>query len=188
MGEGVLYNHVFTEWRHCVSQNEVWERGCYIILFSPSGVTAFHIMKYEGGGVIYPCFHRVTSLRFTEWSMGEGVLYNLVFTEWRHCVSQNEVWGRGCYITLFSPSDVTAFYIMKYEGGGVIYPCFHRVTSLHFTEWSMGEGVLYNLVFTEWRHCILHNEVWGRGCYITLFLPSDVTAFHRMKYGGGGVT
>ena len=23
--------------------------------------------------------------------------------------SQNEVWGRGCYITLFSPSDVTAF-------------------------------------------------------------------------------
>ena len=41
---------------------------------------------------------------------GGGVLYNLVFTEWRHCVSQNEVWGRGCYITFFSPSDVTAFY------------------------------------------------------------------------------
>ena len=34
------------------------------------------------------CFHRVTSLRFTEWSMGEGVLYNFIFTEWRHCVSQ----------------------------------------------------------------------------------------------------
>ena len=31
----------------------------------------------------------MTSLRFTEWSMEEGVLYNLVFTEWRLCVSQN---------------------------------------------------------------------------------------------------
>ena len=41
---------------------------------------------------------------------GEGVLYNLVFTEGRHCVSQNEVWGRGSYIPLFSPSDVTAFH------------------------------------------------------------------------------
>ena len=40
--------------------------GSYIILFSPSDVTAFHRMKYGG-----------------------GVLYNLVFTEWRHCVSQN---------------------------------------------------------------------------------------------------
>ena len=39
-----------------------------------------------------------------------GFLYNFVFTECRHCVSQNEVWGRGCYITLFSPSDVTAFH------------------------------------------------------------------------------
>ena len=45
-------------------------------------------MKY-GEGSFQPCFHRVTSLRFKEWSMGEGVLYNLVFTEWRHCVSQN---------------------------------------------------------------------------------------------------
>ena len=47
-----------------------------------------------------------------QWSMGEGVLYNLFFTEWRHCVSQNEVWGRGCYIALFSASDVTAFFII----------------------------------------------------------------------------
>ena len=27
----------------------------------------------------------------------------------------------------------------------------------------------------------------GGGSYITLFSPSDVTAFHRVKYGGGGV-
>ena len=26
----------------------------------------------------------------------------------------------------------------------------------------------------------------GEGSYIALFSPSDVTAFHRMKYGGGG--
>ena len=26
----------------------------------------------------------------------------------------------------------------------------------------------------------------GEGSCITLFLPSDVTAFHRMKYEGGG--
>ena len=31
-----------------------------------------------------------------------------------------------------------------------------------------------------------YNEVLGRGSYIALFSPSDVTAFHRMKYGGGG--
>ena len=47
--------------------------------------------------------------------------------------------------------------------------------------------MLYNLVFTELRHCVLQNEVWGRECYITSFSPSDVTTFHRMKYGGGGV-
>ena len=43
-----------------------------------------------------------------------------------------------------------------------------------------GGGVLYNLVFTEWRHCVTQNEVWGRGCYITLFSPSDITTFHRI--------
>ena len=43
--------------------------------------------------------------------------------------------GEGSYITLFSPSDVTAFHRMKYGGGGAIQPCFHRVTSLRFTEY-----------------------------------------------------
>ena len=42
----------------------MWE-GSHITLFSPSDVTAFHRMKYRGGGV------------------------NFIFTEWRHCVSQN---------------------------------------------------------------------------------------------------
>ena len=44
----------------------MWE-GSYITLFSPSDVTAFHRMKYGGGGVIQPYFHRVTSLRFTDY-------------------------------------------------------------------------------------------------------------------------
>ena len=58
---------------------------------------------------------------------GGGFLYNLVFTEWRHCVSQNEVWGRGCYITLFSPSDVTAFH-------RIVYQYWHiRCSFLHIT-------------------------------------------------------
>ena len=42
-----------------------------------------------------------TSFVFTELAnkmkYGGGLLYNLVFTEWRYCVSQNEVWGRGVY-------------------------------------------------------------------------------------------
>ena len=42
-------------------------------------------------------------------------------------------YGEGV-LTLFSPSDVTAFHKMKYGEGGVIQPCFHRVTSLRFTE------------------------------------------------------
>ena len=46
--------------------------------------------------------------------------------------------GEGSYITLFSPSDVTAFYIMKYGGGGVIIitlfspsdvTAFHRIVT-----------------------------------------------------------
>ena len=44
-----------------------------------------------------------------------------------------------------------------------------------------GGGFLYNLLFTEWLHCVSQNEVCGRGCYITLFSPSDVTAFHRIS-------
>ena len=53
-------------------------------------------MKYEGG-FLYNGF--LYNLVFTEWrhcgsqnevwARGGGVLYNLVFIEWRHCVSQN---------------------------------------------------------------------------------------------------
>ena len=43
-----------------------------------------------------------------------------------------------------------------------------------------GGEVLYNLVFTEWRHCVPQNEVLGRGSYITLFPLSGATKFHRI--------
>ena len=61
---------------------------------------------------------------------------------------------------------------------------YHSMTSpsFVFTELAntvkYGGGFIYNLVFTEWRHCVLQNEVWERGCYITLFSSSDVIAFH----------
>ena len=58
-------------------------------------------------------------------------------------------------------------------------------TSFVFTELAntmkYGGGFLYNLVFTVWRHCVSQNEVWGMGCYITLFSPSDVIEFHRIS-------
>ena len=41
-----------------------------------------------------------------------------------------------------------------------------------------------SFVFTELANTMKYG---GEGSYITLFLPSDVTAFHKMKYGGGGV-
>ena len=41
------------------------------------------------------------------------------------------------------------------------------LTSFVFTELAntmkYGGGVLYNLVFTKWRHCVSQNEIWGRG-------------------------
>ena len=70
-----------------------------------------------------------TSCVFTELAntmkYGGGFLYTLVFTEWCHCVSQNKVWGRRCYTTLFSPSDVTAFHRILYRSPG-IYKLFAK--------------------------------------------------------------
>ena len=64
-------------------------------------------------------------------------------------------------------------------------------TSCVFTELAntmkYGEGFLYNLVFTEWCHCVPQNKVWGRRRYTTLFSPSDVTAFHRILYRSPGI-
>ena len=51
------------------------------------------------------------------------------------------------------------------------------------------------ILWNSWPRPPLFSPSWliqcqwtmGEGSYITLFSPSDVTVFHRMKYGGGGV-
>ena len=61
--------------------------------------------------------------------------------------------GEGSYITLFSPSDVTAFHSRGY-----------------------GEGVLYNLVFTERRHCVSQNQAaFKTGLQYTHHMPVDLS-------------
>ena len=57
-------------------------------------------------------------------------LTSFIFTE----LANTMKYGRGCYITLFSPSDVTAFHRMKYGRGCYItlfspsdVTAFHRI-------------------------------------------------------------
>ena len=57
---------------------------------------------------------------------GGGVLYNLVFTEWRHCVSQNEVWGEG---VLYNPV-FTEWRHLKEEGKWTRGAALTKVTTL----------------------------------------------------------
>ena len=68
--------------------------------------------------------------------------------------------GEGSYITLFSPSDVTAFHRMKYGGGGSHITLFSPSDDTAFHRMKYGGGVLYNLVFTEWRHCVSRKRNW----------------------------
>ena len=82
-----------------------------------------------------------------------GEFHQFCKTQWPRPLLFSPSWliqwsmGEGSYITLglFSPSDVTAFHRIKYGGGGVIG---------------------YNLVFTEWRHCVSQNldSIWCDVC------------------------
>ena len=78
--------------------------------------------------------------------------------------------GEGSYKTLFSPSDITAFHRMKY----------------------MGKGVLYNLVFTEWRHCVSQNDqnnsvfdkpTRRRSCELSIGYTTKTYLIHHTKKG-----
>ena len=60
-------------------------------------------------------------------------LTSFVFTELADTMTN----GGGSYRTLLSSRDVTEFHRMNYGGGGLIYPCFHRVTPLRFTEYDI---------------------------------------------------
>ena len=75
--------------------------------------------------------------------------------------------GEGSYITLFSPSEVTAFHRIMY-----------------------GKGVLYSLVFTEWRHCASHNDqnnsvfdkpTRSRSCELSIGYTNKPYLIHHKK-------
>ena len=98
------YMHCFCAWcrlsRHNLCVLKQYGKGC----------AACKIVRQATGSILWNSMTS-TSFVLTElantmnyWGM---FWYNLVFTEWRNCVSQNEVWGRGCYITLFSQNYVT---------------------------------------------------------------------------------
>ena len=108
-----------------------------------------------------------TSFVFTELAntmkYGGGFLCNLVFIEWRHCVSQNWVWGRGWYITLFSPSDVTAF---------------HRLIS----RWYTGPVLSYKLRYIVGQHWPSKHETLNH-CWFNVGPPSTTLAPHWINNG-----
>ena len=87
-------------------------------MFSPQYLTIilWNVVDIKHSVLVHILWNSMTSTSFVFTELANtmkyvrGFSYNLVFTEWRHCASQNKVWGRGCYITLFSPSDVTAFH------------------------------------------------------------------------------
>ena len=99
----------------------------------------------------------LTSFVFTELAntmkYGGGVLYNLAFTEWRHWVSQNEVWGRGSYITEYATRCIkikkqiiiTVFIEPNFDVANLIYP-----RQQHTSLWSL------------WSITLLKNQLFAR--------------------------
>ena len=103
---GVVFEHWLFQ-TGCKNNNNmgpIWPltRCIWKLNFYPS-IKHFNSVKLNDLDLL--CFQLANTIKY-----GGGVLFNLFFTEWRHCVSQNEVWRRGSYITLFSSSDVTAFH------------------------------------------------------------------------------
>ena len=88
-----------------------WTKITHLHLLMPFGKTHMapkeaRIVQFNGNGTerqppwtIFNILWNSTSFVFTELAnrmkYGGGFLYNLVFTEWRLCASQNEVWERG---------------------------------------------------------------------------------------------
>ena len=59
----------------------------------------------------------------------------------------------------------------------------HSIIDLGLILWNL--MTLTSFVFTELANTVKYG---GGVLYsLTLFSPSDITALHRMKYGGGGV-
>ena len=103
----------------------------------------------------------MTSLRFTEWSMGEGVLYNLVLTEWRHCVSENSTSDVG---SPPPPSHTHTHTPMTSEVTGVCFvprsTCSYQNNILTYTKVGGGPRVV---VSTAAFHARVRGSVPGLG-------------------------
>ena len=127
-----MISHIFFafSYAHWYQSHHTLSRGLhYMVLI----FIYFHITPYSDSVISILILHNI---KFISHSMLYFVKLNDHDLLWFHRTGQyNEVWGRG-----------------------IIYPRFHRVTSLCFTEWSMGEGVLYTLLFTESRHCVSQNS------------------------------
>ena len=86
----------------------------------------------------------------------------------------------------YLPMFCTIIYPTRWNERGTILWNSMTVTSFVFTDMANTMmycgGVLYNLLFTECRHWVSQKEAWGRGSYITLFSPSDVIAFRRIRF------
>ena len=118
------------------------------------------MFKEMNGGLGHLCAHNRLSWARRIPEDGEG--NKVTFANTRK-------YGEGSYITLFPPSDVTAF---------------HRILNFHerankevfaFKPECQSEGRI--------RDLRLFNQAaltTTPGCYITLFSPSDVSAFHRI--------
>ena len=113
----------------------------------------------------------MTSFGFTELAntmkYGRGVLYTLVFTEWRHCVSQNKVWERVSYIPFFSPSHVTAFHVVKW--GTKLRNVFETLCPYHEQM-----GLVKNSHFLRCRVLYIFNAkvTWKHWICIFIYCPS----------------
>ena len=66
----------------------------------------------------------------------------------------------------------------------ILWNSMTSTSSSWLIQWSMGEGS-YITLFSPSDVTAFHRIKWGlweRGCYITLFSPSDVSAFHRIIF------
>ena len=109
--------------------------------------------------------------------MGEG--YYLIFTEWRHYVSQNEVWGRGSYITLFSPSDVTAFHRIIGRLGLFFTPFEDQTAQVTIPTRSADRSVSRKTLTQRWLIVgPASNTTLSQHCVYIMCFHKKVASFH----------
>ena len=102
-----------------------------------------------------------TSFVFTELAntikCGGGFLYNLIFIEWRHCVSQNKVWRRGVlYNLVFTewPHCVSQNNLLSLYSGLRLHQTV--VNTNDHDGWSAQYLVHFMFVHIAYLHTLLH--------------------------------